>query len=118
MIRRPPRSTLFPYTTLFRSIRQAAGHQRRVLPEFLSRDDRGGVAEGCLPRFRVILHKLLRRGHPPPLSPQEVSRPNTIAPGPPIRSLSAETGRVCPPDDRAPPPGPGAYPPFATPPPF
>src|SRR2546428_4284268 len=27
MIRRPPRSTLFPYTTLFRSLRQ-----RRVLP--------------------------------------------------------------------------------------
>src|SRR3712207_9113752 len=27
MIRRPPRSTLFPYTTLFRSER--AGHQRR-----------------------------------------------------------------------------------------
>src|SRR2546429_871923 len=25
MIRRPPRSTLFPYTTLFRSIREAAG---------------------------------------------------------------------------------------------
>src|SRR2546430_3531042 len=24
MIRRPPRSTLFPYTTLFRSVRQAA----------------------------------------------------------------------------------------------
>src|SRR3712207_6968556 len=27
MIRRPPRSTLFPYTTLFRSIAEA-GHQR------------------------------------------------------------------------------------------
>src|SRR3712207_7074858 len=25
MIRRPPRSTLFPYTTLFRSVRPAAG---------------------------------------------------------------------------------------------
>src|SRR2546422_7375022 len=25
MIRRPPRSTLFPYTTLFRSVRRAAG---------------------------------------------------------------------------------------------
>src|SRR2546430_12595497 len=39
MIRRPPRSTLFPYTTLFRSIEErphasAAGvgqHQRRIL---------------------------------------------------------------------------------------
>src|SRR2546430_7091012 len=26
MIRRPPRSTLFPYTTLFRSVQPAAGH--------------------------------------------------------------------------------------------
>src|SRR3712207_6860175 len=38
MIRRPPRSTLFPYTTLFRSRRPARVHQlrtrhrRRVLP--------------------------------------------------------------------------------------
>src|SRR3712207_7796974 len=28
MIRRPPRSTLFPYTTLFRSARPAAGRPR------------------------------------------------------------------------------------------
>src|SRR5260370_10028909 len=28
MIRRPPRSTLFPYTTLFRSLRALAGHER------------------------------------------------------------------------------------------
>src|SRR2546430_9567185 len=27
MIRRPPRSTLFPYTTLFRSHRQRPGHE-------------------------------------------------------------------------------------------
>src|SRR5438034_3459986 len=31
MIRRPPRSTLFPYTTLFRS-RQARREQRRLAP--------------------------------------------------------------------------------------
>src|SRR3712207_7402955 len=31
MIRRPPRSTLFPYTTLFRSVRQLVA-ERRVLP--------------------------------------------------------------------------------------
>src|SRR5256885_14198901 len=31
MIRRPPRSTLFPYTTLFRSRRQAARPRRRGL---------------------------------------------------------------------------------------
>src|SRR3712207_8647803 len=31
MIRRPPRSTLFPYTTLFRSLRSRRG--RRAIPE-------------------------------------------------------------------------------------
>src|SRR5256885_11122783 len=31
MIRRPPRSTLFPYTTLFRSHWRVADHQRRRL---------------------------------------------------------------------------------------
>src|SRR2546422_6215461 len=31
MIRRPPRSTLFPYTTLFRSLSAAAGALREVL---------------------------------------------------------------------------------------
>src|SRR2546421_1714393 len=31
MIRRPPRSTLFPYTTLFRSVRVVDGVQRDVL---------------------------------------------------------------------------------------
>src|SRR5260370_25404823 len=32
MIRRPPRSTLFPYTTLFRSIQQATGCSESRLP--------------------------------------------------------------------------------------
>src|SRR2546426_3412173 len=30
MIRRPPRSTLFPYTTLFRSLIYAAGHDHAL----------------------------------------------------------------------------------------
>src|SRR2546426_7477397 len=30
MIRRPPRSTLFPYTTLFRSLRAVADHLSRM----------------------------------------------------------------------------------------
>src|SRR5687768_17999675 len=32
MIRRPPRSTLFPYTTLFRSVRRAGVAHRTVWP--------------------------------------------------------------------------------------
>src|SRR5256885_8069957 len=33
MIRRPPRSTLFPYTTLFRSVQVRAMTQNRLRPE-------------------------------------------------------------------------------------
>src|SRR5258707_3376835 len=57
MIRRPPRSTLFPYTTLFRSRRQHGGNagrtgglfgKQRALPGelgFHQRDDRGAEAD-------------------------------------------------------------------------
>src|SRR5436309_8755722 len=41
MLRRPPRSTLFPYTTLFRSRRPGAGRDRR--PRAQSADHRDGV---------------------------------------------------------------------------
>src|SRR3989475_11296045 len=44
MIRRPPRSTLFPYTTLFRSVEGAAGVGREGLLARRERDRRrGGV---------------------------------------------------------------------------
>src|SRR2546422_8739577 len=45
MIRRPPRSTLFPYTTLFRSPAIRRGHQDDA--RVVLRDERGdgGVAE-------------------------------------------------------------------------
>src|SRR3712207_8721128 len=51
MIRRPPRSTLFPYTTLFRSraAGRAAGHQR-------------GAVE---PARAGVPHRLLGRRRPP-----------------------------------------------------
>src|SRR2546426_3345001 len=39
MIRRPPRSTLFPYTTLFRSDLGAAAHDRVAEPAELGADD-------------------------------------------------------------------------------
>src|SRR5436190_7658007 len=48
MIRRPPRSTLFPYTTLFRSAAGAAGEDRvddRIRPATASwLDDKRGAA--------------------------------------------------------------------------
>src|SRR3712207_9307791 len=49
MIRRPPRSTLFPYTTLFRS---AASHPEKV---FASEDGRDKFVEMESEAFRVIL---------------------------------------------------------------
>src|SRR5258708_29320660 len=48
MIRRPPRSTLFPYTTLFRSREAAAadrGHRRRTIGFGDFRHHAHGVAE-------------------------------------------------------------------------
>src|SRR2546430_3953969 len=42
MIRRPPRSTLFPYTTLFRSV--APHLARRPAPRALVEPPRGGAA--------------------------------------------------------------------------
>src|SRR2546430_11137315 len=60
MIRRPPRSTLFPYTTLFRSRHARAGvrsvHQRSGG----TRSVRGAGAAGYLAgaeRFRFIAHR-------------------------------------------------------------
>jgi len=42
MIRRPPRSTLFPYTTLFRSIQSQAGMVTAKVEKYLSRLDPAG----------------------------------------------------------------------------
>src|SRR3712207_7812009 len=52
MIRRPPRSTLFPYTTLFRSLRP---HADRALAEALHLEAEGVVEAGAevLDRDRV-----------------------------------------------------------------
>src|SRR2546422_6165077 len=86
MIRRPPRSTLFPYTTLFRSPAREVGHGglREITPETLSqygtrnsyldrecgnRPRMGGLAmqqgQG-FPDFRVA-----DAGQPPRLFPRE-----------------------------------------------
>src|SRR5437660_7376535 len=56
MIRRPPRSTLFPYTTLFRSGRRRDGSRQR---------DRPGVGRGLRGRRRSEEHtsELQSRGH-------------------------------------------------------
>src|SRR2546427_7490171 len=53
MIRRPPRSTLFPYTTLFRSVLDAKRHGHRGPPQALD----GAMRKGDLALDRVkFLH--------------------------------------------------------------
>src|SRR2546422_10258652 len=70
MIRRPPRSTLFPYTTLFRS-QGLRGHHRRLsvsagLDPVLSRSERAGApaARGRLPEGRIPQPERRHRRHP------------------------------------------------------
>src|SRR3712207_3129995 len=46
MIRRPPRSTLFPYTTLFRSTFQAAGFVEATFPFSAAKAAQAAAAEG------------------------------------------------------------------------
>src|SRR2546430_10079543 len=52
MIRRPPRSTLFPYTTLFRSRRHAEAHKRiiTIVPALI---------EACRPEARFLHHRVI-----------------------------------------------------------
>src|SRR2546426_2553761 len=50
MIRRPPRSTLFPYTTLFRSYQGTIFGQRHD----------GGASRRCAPRFFHLRWKVIQ----------------------------------------------------------
>src|SRR5256885_11584381 len=63
MIRRPPRSTLFPYTTLFRSAAPAgmwrAGPARppRLMPRFRSEEHTSELQSPCNLVCRLLLEK-------------------------------------------------------------
>src|SRR2546428_8494673 len=70
MIRRPPRSTLFPYTTLFRSLRGEARSQRlhavrrvgrKRAGESSLRGGRGGAARGVSNRSEEHTSELQSR---------------------------------------------------------
>src|SRR2546422_9368659 len=87
MIRRPPRSTLFPYTTLFRSRRVGRGASawtRRgggpATPRSVGRDDRGDGAggpalSGAVPRRRGGLPRGEAPGRPAPPPASQAGRP-------------------------------------------
>src|SRR5256885_16625388 len=73
MIRRPPRSTLFPYTTLFRSLRRRHQPQRDRRRQTRRPDRRRQRALECRPRMRrfalhVSINKMAEELGPVPLS--------------------------------------------------
>src|SRR5439155_4506507 len=59
MIRRPPRSTLFPYTTLFRSVRSVVAGVPRVARRF----EQAGQPLGAAGRSEEHTSELQSRGH-------------------------------------------------------
>src|SRR2546427_9535954 len=68
MIRRPPRSTLFPYTTLFRSesaVGDRAGVRDREPPCTLARadDPSGAVPDDPRPELRELVGGVATREH-------------------------------------------------------
>src|SRR5258708_11101783 len=94
MIRRPPRSTLFPYTTLFRSFiwARCGGRSRRIkrkkrstsLPAFLGSRSEEHTSELQSPDHlvcRLLLEKkkcLLKRACIEPLTSSEEQRSGSI----------------------------------------
>src|SRR3712207_8630395 len=69
MIRRPPRSTLFPYTTLFRSVRRVRGRGR--VQDCVRAAEGGGRTSGREARRRE------RLGAPEPVRTQREDRKST-----------------------------------------
>src|SRR3712207_7275243 len=88
MIRRPPRSTLFPYTTLFRSGRTAARAQHRQCSAVPHPGDRRGrwavgrTAPGCR-----------RGGGSGKQKPEPQTRQNTVCPPPVEKKKRIHTTR-------------------------
>src|SRR5688572_32758914 len=79
MIRRPPRSTLFPYTTLFRSRadRELGRSRRRKVQRVRPRgavDARGGQEENEQDRHTCSVH---RRNNPQSLADRKSTRLNS-----------------------------------------
>src|SRR3712207_7389314 len=109
MIRRPPRSTLFPYTTLFRSgaVARTRARRRRLAHDVgpghaVRADPDGPRAERRVPGARRVGRPLARgaAGGPRPLrgavAPVEADRPGVVAAaarGGPLRRARHASGR-------------------------
>src|SRR5688572_31231203 len=82
MLRRPPRSTLFPYTTLFRSLPMVAQvGEAQAWAALETRVAAEPPVEGALPAESFVSRAILQRrvGHsiPPPLTPAVTDRKST-----------------------------------------
>src|SRR2546430_16081022 len=86
MIRRPPRSTLFPYTTLFRSHDGPVTHHRGANGHFLARSGRASLHERRL-HAREILNGHGARATLPALVPSPLL----------VARLTPPPARVAPP---------------------
>src|SRR2546430_14154551 len=97
MIRRPPRSTLFPYTTLFRSF--------HPLEELLRNDLVGihvGARQGRQPTG--VTHEGLHHGAAPPAPPAPHLRTSTMCPAPAAApAMGGPMRGGCPPRPSRPP---------------
>src|SRR2546430_14497385 len=77
MIRRPPRSTLFPYTTLFRSLHSQQIANRKHADKLLAIDDGQVAAPDFLHSFEGLMRSFVAANHRTQLadhSPQSDSR--------------------------------------------
>src|SRR2546429_6624045 len=98
MIRRPPRSTLFPYTTLFRSARLQAADLRMGCPDPFTcvfESDSLGLTE--TPRSEEHTSELQSRLHLVCrllLEKKNTHRPSTHSPAFPIASLCITDSRL------------------------
>src|SRR5689334_24607380 len=72
MIRRPPRSTLFPYTTLFRSARHSASKSSSAAP-CAPRKSQSGFVPPCARALWIML----RSGARPAREPRKRSEEHT-----------------------------------------
>src|SRR2546425_5310965 len=84
MIRRPPRSTLFPYTTLFRSGAAGAGACRARAVDRRARDEQLGDPPGSLMRIETI------QGSRCPACGLTVAPPAPFCPRDPVAMTSVE----------------------------
>src|SRR3989441_13376901 len=78
MIRRPPRSTLFPYTTLFGSLRGGLAISAAIVGTLLAAA-KGVVGATAVTMGLITLPAMVRHGYDPRLAAGTVAATSTLA---------------------------------------